>query len=99
MCLENTFLILDFEAGGFSDVVDNVIKEFEDIHKLNAKIKAQAKKVLLFRHQHMTKHGMMNSKEFEATDMNAKMMYTSGKADGLKDFKVRHLLMTHCICF
>jgi len=47
----------------------------------------------------MTKHGMMNSKEFEATDMNAKMMYTSGKADGLKDFKVRQLLMTHCIFF
>lgn len=80
MCLENTALIPNLEASGFSDVVDKVLADCGEIHKLNAKVKAQAKKFLLNRQQHMPQRGIINRRE-NSGEQNAKMMYMSGKAD------------------
>ena len=89
ICLEDSVLMLDIDAKDFPEVVEKVISKAAEQAKLTKKAQGQVRKVLHYRHQHMSKHGMMNRKESQALETRNKLLHMSGKDDQLnKDLKV-----------
>jgi len=81
ICLDNMVLLLDLEAKDFPEVVDRVVHRLESTKELPAKVSAQMKTVLGYRHKHVTKRGLMTRQESSNFQMNEKLIHMSGKTN------------------
>ena len=87
ICLDNMVLLLDLEAKDFPEVVDRVVHRLESTKAITAKVSAQMKTVLGYRHKHVTKHGLMTRKESANFEMNEKLIHMSGKTQNMEPVK------------
>jgi hypothetical protein len=77
--MEDAALLLDLNAKDFDGVVDRVVSRIGEMNTLNAKVKAQIRKVLGLRHKHVTKDGLMTRRQSIAYEQNNKLLKASGK--------------------
>merc|ERR1711962_593677 len=79
-CIENSEMMLDLDARDFPQVVKRIV----DRSKLGAKEKAEIQKVLMFRHKHVNKQGLMTRSQSLIEQQNSKLVFMAGKKEDIQ---------------